>query len=254
MNTARPWLLLAAAFLVNGIGVGGSVGAADTENQSTLPFELLRYRCVQKELGLSEHASGQIHDLIEQSNAALFEQIQKFPAPNLHQASVSERIRAMRAFNELNAPRLRKIRVPFAHRIEQLLNPAQLQRLRQIDWQVDGGWALRDPELSDALGFSREQRSRTAEIDAEFREKEDGIIYSDAIKTGSPDLPKALAAMERIYPEWKTAMLRVMTEEQTRHFHQLLGKPFDVPSLRDDAAAQQPQQFDSRKTPRMGAR
>ena len=91
-----------------------------------------------------------------------------------------------------------------------------------------------DPELADEIGLSEKQRVQLRTINDAYQDKEEHLIYSDGVREGSPDLPKTLAAMERLYPEWNEAMARVLTAEQRHKLDAALGKPADVSRLRKE--------------------
>lgn len=222
-----PTILLCAAAV--------AAFAADESDGTRFHFDALRYPTVQKELELSPQQAAEINSLVKSYDDAFWKLALQGTLPDPQNVTEQERIRLIQAWNRERAPRFRRVTAQFASRFEKLLDVRQRQRLRQIDWQIGwkrtGGRVLQDAELVSAIGLSDQQRARLRAIDDEFRDKEVHLIYSDGAREGSPDGPKVIAAMERLYPDWNETMARVLTQEQRHKLEVRLGKPTDMPRL-----------------------
>jgi hypothetical protein len=100
-----------------------------------------------------------------------------------------------------------------------ILEPGQLQRLRQVAIQLQGTSAFRDQEVVTALGLTADQRARARAIEDELflagRPARPGAAPGDVRRAWDS---KVNAAIERI--------LASLTPEQVKRWKELTGEPF----------------------------
>jgi hypothetical protein len=236
---ARRFFAVMAAFWIAGVL---TVNAGE-DRPKPFHFYFLQYPIVQQELRFSPTQTAEATALVRTYDAALWTEILHGSPPDLKNLSREPRIRKIQENSEVNARRTRKVTAQFTPQFEKLLNPHQRQRLLQIDWQhgwkLTGGRVLNDPELLQAIGLSEKQRAELTAIYDQFRDKEDHLIYSESAQANSPGLPKLLAEMERLYPEWGQAMAQVLTQEQTHKLDAVMGKPIDLSRLSKEMKEEQ---------------
>lgn len=97
--------------------------------------------------------------------------------------------------------------------LNEILTPTQMIRLRQIGLQSEGPAAFRDPEVASELGLNQDQRDRIRQIedDATF-----GWMRNKPLQA-TANSPKPPTTTERL--------LAVLTPEQARKWHALVGPP-----------------------------
>jgi hypothetical protein len=149
-----------------------------------------------------------------------------YPGPEVPEAA---RIVRTGEINAHNAAVLKPMVHEYSKKLEQLLTPAQLVRLKQLQWQGSGYRAYRNPEVARQMGLTTSQREKLEAIWAQSKEHELRLVYGDAALIGSPDVENTLAKMRRLYQERETSMEEVVTREQKKRFESLLGKPFKWP-------------------------
>jgi hypothetical protein len=211
------------------VWIGGPILSAGEGDTHEAPYASgccfkLGLLCVQKELGLTPAESKAFEALRKESDAEVWADVKRFPPPNVFELPVEEGIRKTREYNKIHGPRRRKLHAQFTARCAKLLDTGRLKRLKQISWQQQPGFALRDPELADALGLSKEQRTRLSSIDANFKDDEAHLFAYSKFQPDSPDLRNR---QERLYPAWERALLSVLSKPQQSKRVKLLGKPFD---------------------------
>jgi len=101
-----------------------------------------------------------------------------------------------------------------------ILQPAQLERLRQIAWQCQGSMAFHDPYVVAELKLTTEQKRQIRSIEASK--------YFDKPPPPPKDPPgggprkgfdgKRKAVMKQVMAE--------LTEAQTKRWRELIGRPF----------------------------
>lgn len=229
-----PLLAAAAVLLPAGIAL-----AADGEAH-TSPYWALKYRCVQKELGLKPEEWRAIDSLRKECDAAGWKDIERHPAPNTRDLPLEEAVQKWRDYTRLYGPRRQKLTAQFDPRFENILGAPRVRRLQQIAWQIHGGRSLCDPDLQTALGFSEEQRSRIATLDESFNDREDHLFLPHKKSSEERRDSRALKAKaDALFSDWNRSLADVLTATQKRKLKEILGKPFDLSLLdkeRDDSS------------------
>jgi Spy/CpxP family protein refolding chaperone len=113
-----------------------------------------------------------------------------------------------------------------------LLTPEQTKRLQQIAWQIMGTAALSDPQLSDGLALTDNQKTELAEAVKSFNEKQ-----AAAVTKAAGDPKAALAAVQGNVKERDGAMTKVLSPEQNTKYQSLLGKRIEVTAIIQEMTA-----------------
>jgi hypothetical protein len=105
--------------------------------------------------------------------------------------------------------------------INTILTAGHQDRLRQIARQCQGPWAFQDSEVVQKLELTADQKRQIRSIEAN--------VFADRTPIGRPDRPGP-GQPGRWTPESRKAVMnqimKVLTEEQTRRWDELTGKPF----------------------------
>jgi hypothetical protein len=229
----KTHLLAAAA-----VSLSSSIALAAAGEPHISPYWALKYRCVQRELGLAQAESQAVDSLRKECDAAGWKDIARYPAPNTRDLPLEEAVQKWRDYNKLHAPRRQKLTDRFDPRFEKILGGARVHRLQQIAWQIHRGRSLCDPDLQTALGLSDEQRFRIATLDGSFNDREDHLFLPHKRSSEEWRGAKALhTKADALFLDWNRSLADVLTAAQKKKLKEILGKPFDVSLLdkeRDD--------------------
>jgi len=168
-----------------GFGFGGFGIQSD-------PISLLRNPNVRRELEIEEDQTKEIDGIREKMDA------------------------------ELNDER-RKIAAKYLKEVEKVLQPQQVERLRQISLQARGVAALTDKDVATKLELSQEQ------IDKINQERTAGAKKLADLRgtNGGRFDRESLEKMQEIQQETNQAVLNVLSDNLKAEYEKLKGKPFD---------------------------
>lgn len=93
------------------------------------------------------------------------------------------------------------------------LTPAQLSRLKQLAYQRQGGFAITSPPIAKALGITKAQEKKLADV------RMAGFSKFQAQPKGSKPDPKITAEIKR-------NLVAVLTAAQLKKWRAILGRPF----------------------------
>jgi hypothetical protein len=110
-----------------------------------------------------------------------------------------------------------------AKRLERVLRPEQVNRLRQLAIQAAPCEALRNDAIAKDLGLSPQQLSELAAVSESQHRKVKDRLSRLNFKTEAD----REAYIERLRHEEDTQLEHVLTETQRRRFKELQGRPFD---------------------------
>jgi hypothetical protein len=119
----------------------------------------------------------------------------------------------------------REMMTKFMPKVEELLQPEQIRRLRQIAWQRRGPEAVRVPEIRDALELTVAQRAEIVEVLKEYTRA--CLRWLNA-NDDSGDPQDSSAQLRESRKNKDDRILKVLTDAQRAKFTELLGKPFDT--------------------------
>lgn len=105
------------------------------------------------------------------------------------------------------------------------LNDDQWKRLRQIQLQAEGAFALGNPELAKEVNLTDAQRMRFMSIVQEFQKKLEPVI-KEGQAGGNPEeiRPKAM----KLRKEHENKVEAMLTDAQKKQWTEMLGKPFRI--------------------------
>jgi hypothetical protein len=149
----------------------------------------------------------------------------KLPGPETPEA---ERLLQLRERKGRDLAFIQSLGREYSAKLEKLLTTAQWERMRQIEWQTQGFRAYRDQEVARRIGLSKSQQVKLEDIWEQSSEEEDRLLHSDGAMQGSPDVPKTVATLERLYRDQKTNMEEVLTPEQKKRFEKIKGKSLRI--------------------------
>jgi hypothetical protein len=107
--------------------------------------------------------------------------------------------------------KLDQLRVEQADTMTALLNPEQLKRLIEIEYQLRGPQAIADDAVTKALGLEKATQDKIK------------TIVADARKAGASN-----AAMQKIRDKRDAAILDLLTEAQKAKWVEIQGAPFKL--------------------------
>jgi hypothetical protein len=174
------------------------------------PFQVFRDK-VQEELALSDE---QKEKLTKQLEATVQEAMQFFQ--QLEGKKPEEREKELHTYRQNAQEKL-------AVFLKDALKPKQLERLRQLELQVEGPFALGRPDVLKELKLTDEQRKQFMALVQEMQQKIEPLI-KEAQTKGNPEeiRPKAL----KIRKEYAGKIEALLTEAQKKQWQDMLGKPF----------------------------
>ncbi len=177
-----------------------------TALQSSGQFNLLNNSDVLSDLRASAEQRARIADLysrLERQLREWFDPARRHPA--------EERARLIHKTAEVAAAKEAGARV--------ILTAEQLRRLRQIDLQIKGVPAFRDPDVVAALKLTDAQKERIRAIG--------GDRFAGPGRRGGPPGPPR--PDPRTVAERRQEALKVLTDEQRARWQEMIGEPFRGP-------------------------
>ena len=175
------------------------------------PSGLLINESVQKELKLDENQIKKAEQLDEKVNE---ERREKFQA--LQDVEQQERFAKMQQMtHELNASSLKQA--------AEFLKPEQVERLKQIAYQVRGYTAFGDPEVAKKLNLTDSQKKDVGEI-----QREAGQEMRSIFQDFQDDREGAMKKMTELRKETLAKVEGKLNDEQKKTWKGMLGTPFEI--------------------------
>lgn len=160
---------------------------------------LLERPDVQRELNLTEQQKSQIRQMQENQRTAMQE---------LRNLPPEQRRQRMQEVREKNDP-------------TKVLNETQKKRLREIELQAMGAFALMQPEVADELKLTQEQRSRLQGVVMQSMQQ-----LREQFQGGGFGQGQGAQQMQQMRDQMEKQMLEVLTPAQRQQWQQMQGKPF----------------------------
>jgi hypothetical protein len=193
--------------MMGGMGRGGDM----------LLLQLLQAEQVQTEIELMPDQKESLVKLAERQRG-------ERPQFNFREASDEER---QKYFENMQAE-MAKRAAEAKDQLEEILLPAQFERLEQIAVQARGIMGLTNPETAKKLNLTTEQteklRSEMQSFGETTRER-----LGEVFRSG--DREAARTKMEEIRKELETKLLAVLDENQKAEFEKMKGEPFEMPAM-----------------------
>jgi Spy/CpxP family protein refolding chaperone len=178
---------------------------------------LLQLEQVQKELGLDDDQK----QVIVKVGRELRQKMQETfgGLRDLSQEERQAKFAELRGKMEESQKELRK-------KVDEVLNPQQKERLKEISLQARGVAALVDKELAAQLKLSDEQKQNLKQL-SEESQKDLRDVFS-AVRDGSLDREAAGDKMKKLQSEANEKALSVLLPQQREQFTQMQGKKIDI--------------------------
>ncbi len=180
-----------------GFGRGGGFG----------PAGLLRMPEVQQELKLNDEQKTKLGAAMQKMQGemqALFQQLGQDATPEQRQKAMADAQAAQ------------------TKQINEVLNPDQQKRFRQLQLQQQGFQAVTRTDVADELKVSAEQKTKIQEIQRQQRQ-----AMQDLIQGG--DFQAAREKIQTLQKETGDKISAVLTEAQRNQWKEMLGAPFAFP-------------------------
>lgn len=208
-------------------GFGGGFGGPGGGG----PLSLVTNEAVQKELALKEEQIGKfktLNDEYREEMRSAFSGGAGFGGgQNL---SDEERTKQRDKFAES----MKKATEKFQPKVNEILDAAQRDRLKQIQLQWSGPQAFQNAEVVAALKLSKDQQEKLASITKEFGEKQTALFPRGGQAGGGGERPN-FEEMQKKMGELTAArdkeLAGVLTADQTAQLEKLKGKEFARPAF-----------------------
>ncbi len=164
-----------------------------------IEMTLLQRADVQRELNLTEQQKNQIRQMQENQRTAMQE---------LRNLPPEQRRQKMQEIREKNNP-------------TSVLNETQKKRLREIELQAMGAFALLQPDVADELKLTQEQRSKLQGIVMNSMQQ-----LREQFQSGGFGQGQGAQQMQQLREQMEKQMLEVLTPAQRQQWQQMQGKPF----------------------------
>ena len=198
---------------------GGMMGGRP---QGVAPLSLLGNAAVQKELAVSEEKVEKLKDIASDAQQEFREKLTEsgIDFQGLRDLSPEEREKKMVEIRSKSAEIQKTVNETFMPKVAEILDKAQVTRLREIAIQAAYASALSDAGVVKDLGLSKEQQDKIAAIDKDFSGKMRGIPRGEGF-----------AKMAELRGEHLAKATEVLTKDQQAKFTEMKGKPFDLKAL-----------------------
>lgn len=126
---------------------------------------------------------------------------------------------------------MRNARFNMKKKLAEILDPRQLQRLKQIRLQVEGPAAMNSHEVAMDLGLTREQRMDLKILQNQIR-VDITIIFQEVrgltVDERRAKLPEIVRKIQQIRVEKTQQALDILTPKQRKEFEEMQGKKLDL--------------------------
>src|SRR3954462_337150 len=179
---------------------------------------------VQKDLGVSGDTVTRLNALgDEYRNASQ----KTFTALGIDYSAISdlpalERAAETKKVSEKTAEVNRKLTADFMPKLAEVLSPAQIHRLKQIQLQASGIDVWTEPEFAKALQLSDEQQAKLTELRTDYSRRQQLL---------DGDFQQRFARIRELNTERDNKGLELLTADQKAKLTDLKGQAFDVSQL-----------------------
>jgi len=192
-----------------GSGFGGRTGGGD------MTMTLLRLEPVRTELEISPDQEEALTKMTEQNR-------QERPSGDFRNMSEDERTEFFAKMRKQSEERTAKMK----EQLEEVLFPEQLERLEQINIQLQGIAALQNAEVAKKLKMTAAQTKELEEVRNGIMEKmRDSMreIFASGNREGIRE------KIEKMRDDMEGDVLAVLNTDQKKKFEEMKGEPFEMP-------------------------
>jgi len=198
-----------------GFGGRGGGGSMFGRGGGDMTMSLLRIEAVRTELEISPDQEEALTKMQEQGRPE---------RPNADFRNMSEEERT--EFFEKMRKQAEERNTKMKEQLEEVLFPEQLERLQQINIQLQGIAALQNAEVAKELKITEAQKKELEEVRAGLMEKmRDGMreLFSSGSREGIRE------KMEKMRDDMEGDVLAVLTSDQKKKFEEMKGEKFEMP-------------------------
>ena len=116
-------------------------------------------------------------------------------------------------------------REKLAKHLKEVLQPAQLTRLRQVTLQQEGSFALGQEDVRKELKVTQEQMKKFVAITHELQKQVEPLV-KQAHSGGNPE--EIRPKIEQLRKDHAKKLEAVLTDAQKKQWKELLGPPFEL--------------------------
>jgi hypothetical protein len=227
MNASQKRFQLGQCVLATLLALGLLPATASAQrfgSRTNSLMSLAANEAVQKELGVSGEAVTRLDTINDEYRNA---SQKEFTALGIDYTAISElpaleRAAEMRKATEKSADVGRKLTAIYLPKLAEVLDPPQIQRLRQIQLQASGVDVWNEPEIAKELDLSDEQQQTVTELRSD---------YSRRAQLLDGDFQQRFARIRELNAERDRKAFALLTDQQRNKLEQLKGTPFDVSQL-----------------------
>jgi len=179
---------------------------------------------VQKHLGISGEAMGRLNTISDEYRNAIQKE---FAAQGIDYSAISdlpaaERAVEIRRASEKTAEANRKLAAAFLPKLQELLTPDQIVRLKQIQLQASGIDVWLEPEVIKELDLTKEQQAQITDLRNDYSRRQQQL---------DGDFQQRFAKIRELNTERDGKALELLTAAQRTKLDELKGAPFDISQL-----------------------
>jgi hypothetical protein len=112
-----------------------------------------------------------------------------------------------------------------AKHAKEVLQPGQLNRLRQVTLQREGGFALGQDDVRNELKISQEQLTKFMAVVQELQKNVESLV-KEAQSSGKAE--ELRPKIEQLRKDHARKLEAILTDAQKKQWKELLGPPFDL--------------------------
>ena len=129
--------------------------------------------------------------------------------------------------NEERMAKFQALQAESTKKTNEILNPAQQKRLKELELQQAGGRSLMRPDVATALKLSEDQKTKLQSIQQASGEKMRALFQNGGFQN-----QENRTKFQEINTETNAQMLGVLTDAQKKQFTEMQGAPFKFPEFR----------------------
>ncbi|MCC6125316.1 MAG: hypothetical protein IT426_10165 [Pirellulales bacterium] len=205
-----------------GRGMGGMMGGPGGGPGGGMTM-LLMNEAVQKEIELTADQKEQLQKLSTETRDAM--RARMGDMQNLSQEERRAKMQEMRKEMEEAAAKTQK-------KVEGILLPHQLKRIKEISLQMQGLRALANPEVVKELGLTEEQQAKIKSINEESMKAMQEMFQGGFRNLSDEERTAAREKMDKSRKDIETKLTDVLTAEQKEKLEKMKGEKFDTSTLR----------------------
>ena len=184
-------------------------------------MSLAANEAVQKDIGVAGEAAARLNAINDEYRNASQKEL---TAIGIDYTAISdlpalERAAEMRKATEKTTLVSRKLVAEYLPKLEQVLQPVQIQRLKQIQLQASGIDVWTEPEIAKELDLSAEQQDKLTELKNDYSRRQQSL---------DGDFQQRFARIREMNLQRDQQALEVLSDEQKGKLNELKGAPFDV--------------------------